>query len=140
MARGIRRILTPADFLAALDVADFEQRWRDRLADPAPEVRYVVGEDPAGEMIGFGAAGPTRDDDAPAPCELYAINLLAAGHGTGLADLLMAELVGDRASSLWVIEGNARARAFYRRHGFERDGATRENEANGVVEIRLVRT
>ena len=91
-------------------------------------------------IVGFGVAGPSRDDDPPVPRELYAINVLATAQGTGLADLLMLELLGDDAASLWVAEGNARARAFYARHGFVPDGTRKVREATETAEVRLVRT
>lgn len=67
------------------------------------------------------------------------LNVLAAHHGTGLADLLLAELVGERAAYLWVLDGNARAQAFYRRHGFAVDGATKPHPPTGTTELRMVR-
>ena len=57
-------------------------------------------------------AGPPRDDDAPVPLELYAINVLRRAHGTGLADELMSRTIGDRPAYLWVLEGTtARSRS-----------------------------
>jgi hypothetical protein len=40
---------------------------------------------------------------------------------------------------VWVLEANARARAFYRRHGFEADGAREHFAALDAWEIRMVR-
>ena len=57
----------------------------------------------------MATSGPPRDDDAPAPLELYAINVLRRAHGTGLADDLMARAIGDRPAYLWVLDGNDRA-------------------------------
>jgi ribosomal protein S18 acetylase RimI-like enzyme len=65
--------------------------------------------------------------------------MLAAERGTGLADLMMAELVGARACSLWVLAGNARALAFYRRHGFVADGHSKTHSPTGTIERRLIR-
>ena len=60
-------------------------------------------------------------------------------HGTGWADMLMAELVGDRPTYLWVLESNQRASAFYGRYGFVTDGATKLHEPTGRVEVRMLR-
>ena len=59
--------------------------------------------------------------------------------GTGLADGLLTQLVGDRDATLWVVEGNARARRFYTRLGFVVEGARTEHDATGTPEIRMVR-
>ena len=132
--------LMPADFLASLDPARSAQKWRLRLEVDEPDsvvAVAVAGE--AGEIVGFAAAGPTRDGDAPTGWELYAINVLAAHHGTGLADDLVGAAIGDRPASLWVLVDNARAQAFYRRHGFSPDGARKVHEGTGAPEIRMVR-
>jgi hypothetical protein len=41
--------------------------------------------------------------------------------------------------TLWVLERNARGRAFYERCGFVADGGRQELRALGVTEIRLAR-
>jgi GNAT superfamily N-acetyltransferase len=129
--------LLPADYLTGLDPRSFAQRRRDHLAEPRA-TKNVVGLDPTGRIVAVAAAGPARDDDAPTPWELFAINVLASHHGTGLADLIMAELVAHRATYLWVLEGNARAQAFYARYGFVADGGTKRHPPTGRVEIRML--
>ncbi len=132
--------LMPSDYLAALDQEQFARSWRDRLKAQQPgEIMQLVGLSPDGRIAAIGSAGPSRDEDAPTAWELFAINVLAAAHGTGLADLMMADLVADRPTSLWVLDGNKHARAFYARYGFVPDGATTEHEPSGRVELRLVR-
>jgi hypothetical protein len=134
-------LFMPASYLAGLDVSQFEQAWRDQLAGSgSPGTCRLVGANPGGDVVALGAAGPSRDEDAPRPWELYAINVLTSEHGSGLAELMMAELVGDRPASLWVIDGNARARAFYRKYDFVADGAIKQNVPAGVAEIRLTRS
>jgi GNAT superfamily N-acetyltransferase len=130
--------LLPAGYLAGLDPRSFAQRRRAHLVDPGA-AKSVLGLDPAGRIVAVAAAGPARDEDAPTPWELFAINVLAGHHGTGLADLVMAELVGERATYLWVLEGNERARAFYARYGFVADGATKLHPPTGRVEMRMRR-
>ncbi|GAB3677895.1 GNAT family N-acetyltransferase [Angustibacter aerolatus] len=136
--------LMPADFLAGLDDARSVARWRERLEHPAPHVAvHVALAD--GAVIGFATAGRTRDTDLPEPAhELYAINLLAAHHGTGVAHELLTRTldaaVGDAAVSLWVVDGNGRAQAFYRRHGFAQDPEhLKRHDETGALELRYVR-
>jgi GNAT superfamily N-acetyltransferase len=112
--------------------------WRRLLAEAPDAVVMLVGV--AGEQLaGFINVGPARDDDPPVPTELRAINVLAAHHGTGLAHGLVKEALGDRAAYLWVVEGNERAMAFYRKLGFELDGGTKVGERIRATELRMVR-
>ena len=131
----------PAEYLAGLDAAASARRWRETLlaAGSPSDVVVATADD---EVVGFAIAGPTRDDP-PAPAfELYAINVLAAHHGSGLAPLLLGAALrsaGGESVSLWVLASNERARAFYSRHGFEPDGRTKTHEGTGLGEVRLVR-
>lgn len=97
-------------------------RRRAHLADPTR--RTWVAADDDGRLVGFAVAGPARHDDAPTGLELHAIYARAAVWGTGVGQALLAAAVGERAAYLWVLDGNERAIAFYRRHRFELDGAT----------------
>jgi ribosomal protein S18 acetylase RimI-like enzyme len=65
--------------------------------------------------------------------------VLARGHGTGVADALLERAIGERAASLWVADGNGRAMAFYRRHGFADEGGRKLEPATGITEIRMSR-
>ena len=134
--------LMPADYLAALSPIDSAARWRARIADPAPgTVTFVATSD--GMVVGFATAGPTRDEPPEPPDELYAVNLLAAHHGTGLGARLFVTAVdaaaAGRAVSLWVARGNERACAFYRKHGFAPDGRLKAHHGTGLTEERWVR-
>ncbi|MBA2694595.1 MAG: GNAT family N-acetyltransferase, partial [Actinobacteria bacterium] len=88
---------------------------------------------------GFICVGPARDEDAPTAYQLWAINLVPEHQGTGLAQRLMAEVLGDGPAYLWVATGNERAIRFYQRHGFAADGAETADQHDGIVEIRMVR-
>jgi ribosomal protein S18 acetylase RimI-like enzyme len=56
-----------------------------------------------------------------------------------LGQRLLDVAIGREAASLWVLEGNERAMAFYRRNGFTTDGARADEEFFGVPELRMVR-
>ena len=128
----------PADVLAALDVDRSARGWADILTDG--RTRAFVAER-HGEVIGWATAGPGRDDDAPRPLELEGIYLLAAAYGSGAGQLLLDAAVGDAPAYLWVMDGNARAEAFYRRNGFARDGATTRHPVGdtSVPAVRMTR-
>lgn len=130
--------LMPAAYLASLDPSVGPARWRERITDPAGEVGWWLARDEIG-IIGMATSGPARDDHPPVGFELYAINVLRRAHGTGVSDDLLEHAIGDRSAYLWVLEGNARAQAFYRRHGFADEGGRKPDPATGVAEIRMAR-
>ncbi len=131
--------IMPASYLDGLDATRMTDGWRSALTDADPADRNLLAVDVDGRVVAIGSSGSARDDDAPSGYELRMLNLLAEAYGTGLADRLMTELVGERGAYLWVIEQNLRARAFYLRHGFIADGATVVHEPSGSLEIRMVR-
>lgn len=104
-----------------------------------PESRVTAAIDEAGTIIGLAAAGVARDRDAPTAWELYSINVLAEQQGSGVADDLIRATVGDIDTTVWVLVENARAQAFYGRHGFRIEGATKVHEGTGASEMRMVR-
>ncbi|WP_238999446.1 GNAT family N-acetyltransferase [Segeticoccus rhizosphaerae] len=140
----------PQDYLDGMDVEKSVAKWRLIIADesaaatrkrsdPVVKVTRIAEHIATGDVIGFATFAPARDEDPPTPGELWAINILAAHHGSGVADQLMAATVGDRPAYLWVVEQNLRAQAFYRRHGFGVDGGTSVHEVTPTREIRMVR-
>lgn len=51
---------------------------------------------------------------------------------------MLIAAIGEEPAFLWVLDGNQRAIAFYRRHGFELDGVTKMDPVAGL-ELRMVR-
>lgn len=113
--------------------------WEAICSSPRADDRFAIAERD-GELIGLAGAGRCRDDPAPRERELFFIYVLASEQGSGAGQALLDEVLGADAASLWVLEGNRRAVAFYARNGFEHDGARKSSgyEAGGD-EIRLVR-
>ena len=129
--------LLPADYLAALDPTAGPARWRERIERPPGVDRWVARDDDG--IVGMATSGPGRDDDAPGAARAVRDQRAAPRPRQRVADDLMAVAVGDRAAYLWVLDGNDRARAFYRRHGFADDGGRKPEPDTGVVEIRMSR-
>jgi GNAT superfamily N-acetyltransferase len=122
--------------------------WREAyagLADPAlllartsdlvRRTERWAGQIDAG-LVRWIAVNPSPD----APIDDRVVGFAAAWWGTGLAGRLLDVAIGKEPAILWVFEGNARALAFYAKHGFAPDGARLYDEAFGLFEIRLVRS
>ena len=106
-----------------------------------------------GGVVGFGHAGPERDEPAcdasgseiaapaaPTRGEVYGFYLHPMSWGSGVAGPLMAACVlhlreaGFNEAVLWVLRDNPRARGFYEKAGWSPSGATGEWE--GVPEVQ----
>ena len=144
MARGLHR----PD--AAVDPRRARRRALDARLAPhhrrrAAGERRAKSGSPSATATSSGSrrAGASRDEDAACPVsgELYAIYVLAAHYGSGAGQALLDAAIGRAAASLWVLEDNPRARAFYERNGFRADGTVKDDDRWGepVREVRLVR-
>ena len=117
------------------DAALWTAAWTNHLVAGPPRVVAESG----GELVGFAVVGASRDEDAVTPHELHALYTRAAYWGTGLGQALWDAVRPDGPCSLWVLEANARAQAFYRRNGFAADGSREHYAGLDSWEIRMVR-
>lgn len=101
--------------------------------------RTLVARDSAAGPIGWITVGPARDERAPAPSELWSIHVSEHFWGRGVARRLLEDGLGDEPAYVWLLAGNDRAQAFYAKHGFTADGATRERPDLGASELRMTR-
>lgn len=141
------RELLPQAFLDALSVAERTELWRNSLAKKVPVLIAEEDGEVAGEVAGFIALGPCRDQDAqPGIWEIWAMYLAPDywSQGVGCALWLAAREAcianGAEVLKLWVIVGNERAIRFYRAAGFEAEpDAPMTFEQGGVTleEIRM---
>ncbi len=139
------RGLIPQDYLDGLDPAQRVARWEEILTLVDWSAGGVlVAEDRSG-VAGFASFGPTRDDeDRRMVGEIMAIYLAPYAWGKGVGRELMASAAGALAAmgygqtTLWVLDGNERARRFYEAAGFKPDGAVKEDRSHGFV-MREVR-
>jgi ribosomal protein S18 acetylase RimI-like enzyme len=128
----------PDDLLSSLSVDERELKWRSQLeADSSPRT-YLLEE--SGCAIAFVTCGPARDLDGPGGTgEVYAIYPVEAAAGTGAGRSLMLHALEDlrqqafTRATLWVLEGNARARAFYEAGGWQPDGKIKSERAGEGV-------
>jgi GNAT superfamily N-acetyltransferase len=149
---------TPADFLAThiatrLDPASF----RRHVADPACTV-LLADDGSGGDPVGYTMLlleEPTDPDVSRAirlrpAVELARFYVHPEHHGSGTAGLLMERTLAAAADTdargawLGVSKENARANAFYARHGFEPVGRKRfaigDAWEDDVVRERVLRT
>jgi ribosomal protein S18 acetylase RimI-like enzyme len=139
------RGLVPDAVLDGLSVERRERGWRERLGRPDAGASFTLVAERDGAVAGFcSVAAPSRDGDAgERTAEVAALYVEPAQWRTGVgATLLRAALDALRADgfdavTLWVLEDNARGRAFYRRLGFAADGATQELAELEAREVRL---
>jgi GNAT superfamily N-acetyltransferase len=120
-----------------LDAGGFvdEGRWRERIVHP-PRGWATIVADSSGAVAGFACVGPSRDQLDVG--ELYAIYVDPGRWRSGAGRALIAE--AERAlagrwgeATLWVLEENPRAQAFYAAAGWTPDGARKAEERFGVA-------
>ncbi len=108
------------DFLASLDDAGYEERWKRALAEGS--MRIYVAED-AAEVVGFASGGRERAGESGFGGELYAIYVLQPAQRRGFGRELVRAVVGGLEELglsdmiVWVLRDNEAARGFYERLG-----------------------
>jgi len=145
-SRAAYRGILPEEVLQAFTVERRETIWREILTTRDADVWIA---EHAGRDLGWICVGASRDPDAkPTTAELRAMYIDPGSwrRGVGRALWSQAEAVLRAANcpqiTLWVLEDNARALAFYRSVGFVEDpGHAIARDRGGVqlVEVRLRR-
>ena len=143
--RAAYRGLMPAEFLESISIDAREMAWRSRLDGNEVDEEPAWVAERGGESIGYVVSGPPRDDDVASPAaEVYAIyvhpSAWRSGAGRALLEAATAEwqVRGAAELVLWVLEGNAGARAFYEAMGWRADGSRKEYDMGGfsTLEVR----
>ncbi|NLW91623.1 MAG: GNAT family N-acetyltransferase [Syntrophomonadaceae bacterium] len=139
------RGLIDPDYLDNLSYASKEASWQEFAFGSA---FVYAAEDEAGNIIGFAAAGPSRETDPVFHGELYAFyiyeNYQRSGIGTALFNAVQQHFKdsGTRSMVVWVLSGSP-YRRFYEKHGgmlletipLEMDGLTNNITAYGWMEL-----
>jgi len=137
--------ILPDAYLAGMDHERLTAGWEHRLAGVGVGVRQLaLCAD--GAVIGWSGFGTPRDDVGDGVGELHAINVSPAYWSRGFGSVLFSHSVRELAEMgyhrgyLWVADGNARALAFYGRHGWQADGVTKEDDrfTPALHELRVV--
>jgi len=137
--RAAYRHLLPARVLDALSEEERARRW-ERILSTSADGTLVAEVD--GGIAGFASIGASRDADAvPGGAgELYALYAVPEWWSRSVgwrlwsaARQLLLE-AGFEEATLWVLEGNDRARRFYERAGLVLDpGAVQSVDLHGVT-------
>lgn len=135
------RGIMPDEVIARTDLAYRTAFWAERIVDPEWPV-YLLEEQ--GQAVAFCQMIPTRDadDDATRVGHITSLHVLPdrRGHGYGraLMDHVLAEFQRRAFAqvTLWVLEENRSARAFYEKYGFRLDGGSRSYPRTNVPEVR----
>jgi ribosomal protein S18 acetylase RimI-like enzyme len=137
--RGAFTGLVPQEFLDAMDPGAIAAGWKESVAAGRSRLYVAAAGD---RIVGYAGVGPAREGPADTG-ELYALFVHPDWWGTDAARLLTDAAIGDlRAKGcaevwLWVLEANARARAFYQRYGFTETAARAHSSLNNLPELRL---
>ena len=125
--------LVPAAALETLTAEGQASYWRQRLGtERDPFSLYVDEVDGTVDAFAMGSARPPL-------ATLNAIHLVPELQGRGVAQQLHAALLEDFAAwgcttaELWVLDGNERAQAFYRRLGWVPDGERSTHTIGDVI-------
>jgi ribosomal protein S18 acetylase RimI-like enzyme len=129
-----RGIISDAE-LDSLSVPERAGQWRERLAAGVEVVVALRDE----QVVGFCALRRVAGE----PVEIGALYLdpalLRRGIGSRLMEEMLTRLRAAHESevTLWVLTGNARARAFYARHGFVATGSSEQWHGADELQMRL---
>jgi RimJ/RimL family protein N-acetyltransferase len=139
--------LIPQSYLDSLTPAQRVPGWTQTIrGEGASTGATLVATDGCDRAIGFAHVRESRDPDISADRvgEVWAIYLDPEAWGTGAGRGLMTAAVGRltelgyQQATLWVLDGNMRARRFYEAAGFSLDGAVKDDGSRGFV-LREVR-
>jgi GNAT superfamily N-acetyltransferase len=152
--RGAYRGLLPDQILDDLSIPGRTGQWTEWLAPGGPRENTLVALGPDG-VLGFATLLiPSRDAEEPDDVgEIPAIYVDPSAWGDGAGHALLEASVaalraaGCREGILWMLDGNDRAEAFYRAHGWSDDGGRRGSQhwpgledfagAADLVEVRF---
>lgn len=120
--------ILPDSLLTSISLVERTARWHSNLTDATNPIATFVAAEPSREIVGFASCGPTEQSIPGYLGEFRAIYLLRRAQRRGLGRRLMAEMARHLldqsypSATLWVAEGNGRARAFYEALGGENLG------------------
>jgi L-amino acid N-acyltransferase YncA len=135
--------IVPQAFLDSLSIEDRTRGWEQQLQSTSTGV-WVAEH--SGSVVGWVLAYKSRDADAaPATGEVGAIYISPTHWRIGAGRLLWERAERDfresgfSALTVWVLDANARAIAFYTAHGCHRDPGSEKTISIAGAELVEVR-
>jgi ribosomal protein S18 acetylase RimI-like enzyme len=134
----------PAAFYARGLAQHRRRDWAELIADQlASGGGVLVAREPTG-LVGLCQYGQSEDDDecAPGVGQIHRLYVHPSSQRRGVGRALLADAVerllagGALSVTLWVLESDAGARAFYERLGWRPDGGRR---FDGATDLRYRR-
>ncbi len=116
--RATYRGVVPDSYLDTLTESESEERWRAVAAGAHPGAGLLVCE-VEDRIVGFAAYGAAREPAFGHTGELFATYYLPEAMGKGYGSAMLREVIaglrrfGHDDLIVWVMEANARGRAFY---------------------------
>ena len=129
--------LVPDDYLIALSEARMRRQWQAALLRDRGEAVLVV-ETAAGEVVGFGSAGPLRGGALACRGEVYTLYVTPDWQNRGLGRALLGGLFAGLFAqqcddaAIWVLSGNP-SRFFYEALGGKPSAERREAFAGTLL-------
>jgi ribosomal protein S18 acetylase RimI-like enzyme len=135
--------IVPSAFLDSLSIEEREGRWRANLELRTSET-WVAEENE--EVVGWISAAGSRDPDSqPLTGEVWAMYVDPSCWRQGLGRRLLREAEGYLVTcgfsevTLWVLEENTRAIAFYESNGLVADPVSQKTIMLGGAELSEIR-
>ena len=110
--------MIPNSVLLGLSSASERKYWRHAIAARSSDCAVCVAAGEDGEILGYGSAGPARQNGLPFAGEIYTLYVAPDHQGKGLGRGLLHAMFGQLrrqaygAAMLWVLAANP-ARFFY---------------------------
>jgi ribosomal protein S18 acetylase RimI-like enzyme len=131
------------ELLSATFSGDFTELWAQRLGADEPPVVLVAVR--GGELVGYCMLLlPSDDDDSDGVVpEITRMSVSPHAWRSGIGSALLDEAIsalrrdGWDGISLWVLERNVHAQAFYTAFGFRVDGGEMIDEWSGQPQVRM---
>lgn len=132
-------------YLDGLEHDALTNAWERLLAHSRGPLADTLTVSEADRVVGYSRFYPTddHDDDSMRVGMIGSIYTLPKVWGTGVGKALISAVLdtmtaaGYAEATLWVLEGNARARSFYERNGWHHDGAVTADHSDAVPVIKL---
>ena len=121
----------PDALLDSLSIAENTERW-ERIVEKSDLEKPLFVAISEGVIVGFCGVRPAKEADVAGYGELGTIYVDPQFQGQGIGTALMntgldvLRKKGFKNAILWVLPTNTNTIAFYEKHGWRADGATRE--------------